>query len=47
MIVMKHMFRPADSQKVSDGIGKAGAGYIGNEIARVISERVNEKEQTR
>ena len=37
-VVIRHMFRPADSDKVSDGIGVDSAGYLGNEIARVFSE---------
>merc|ERR1712166_821411 len=46
-VVIQHMFKPGDSDKVADGIGKDSAGFLGNEIARNIAERMDEKKSLR
>eukprot|EP00930_Biecheleria_cincta_P095122 TRINITY_DN87145_c0_g1_i1.p1 TRINITY_DN87145_c0_g1~~TRINITY_DN87145_c0_g1_i1.p1 ORF type:complete len:592 (+),score=100.16 TRINITY_DN87145_c0_g1_i1:66-1841(+) len=38
--VWGHAFRPVNSNKVSDGIGHAGAGYLGHEIGRLLEEKI-------
>jgi len=38
-VVWRHWFRPVNSNKVSDGIGHAAAGYLGSEIGRLLADR--------
>lgn len=35
-----YMYRPSRSNKVSDGIGKAGCGHLAGEVARLLKEHI-------
>jgi len=38
--VMRHAFRPVQSNEVADGIGREAAGVLGNEIGRLLGARM-------
>ena len=40
----KYMYRPAKSDKVSDGIGKHGCGHLAGEIARLMLEHMEDED---
>ena len=42
--ILKYMYRPAKSDRVSDGIGKHGCGHLAGEIARLMLEHMEDQD---